>query len=349
MTRFDRYLIRTLLTTTLIAVVFLLVIDFLLQSAEQAGDVGRNHYTVMIMLASLLYQLPEKLLLFAPAATLIGAIMGLGQLAGQNEIAVVQASGVSRLRLVRGGILLAAGVGIGLLLLGERTAPALAAKGELLRSQALGQTAHLTSREGMWLNDRGTMTRIGSVNPDGGINDLLRISQDGQKITVQHAANAAYQDGHWLLNDSQRLSISPERTQREPGDALWRNAISPQDVAYLFQQNTRPGLVERYRQIQFLKKNGLNHQAQSLDFWQKLFLPLTIITMVLLAMPLAFSRGRSAHQGTRLVIGILLGVAFYICQGIMANMTLILGWPGLIGALTPILIFALPSIFLLHR
>ena len=347
MTRFDRYLMRTLLTTTLIAVTFLLIIDFLLQSADQAGDIGHNNYTVVIMILSQLYQLPEKLLLFAPAATLIGAIMGLGQLASQNEIAIVLASGVSRLRLVRGGLVLATIIGLCLLILGESTAPRLAAKGELLRSQALGQAATLTSREGMWLNDHGTMTRIGSVNPDGSISDLLRITPEKDQTTVQQASEATYEDGRWLLTESRSLSIDKNRAVQEPGASEWLNNIVPQDIAYLFQQNTHPGLIERYRQIQFLKTNGLNYQEHSLAFWQKLFLPLTILTMVLLALPLAFSRGRSAHQGTRLVIGILLGVGFYICQGILTNFALILGWAPLLGALLPIAIFALPPLFIL--
>lgn len=347
MTRFDRYLMRTLFTTTLIAVTFLLIIDFLLQSADQAGDVGQNNYTVAIMVLSQMYQLPEKLLLFAPAATLIGAIMGLGQLASQNEIAIVLASGVSRLRLIRGGLILATIIGLGLLLLGESTAPHLAAKGELLRSQALGRAATLTAQEGMWLNDQGTMTRIGRVNSDGSISNLLRITPSKEQTTIHQASEAVYQSGRWLLKGSRSLTINKDNASPEPGPLEWSNNITPQDIAYLFQQNTHPGLIERYRQIQFLKTNGINYQEQSLAFWQKLFLPLTILTMVLLALPLAFSRGRSAHQGTRLVIGILLGVSFYICQGMLANFALILGWQPLLGALLPIIIFAIPALIVL--
>ncbi|MBV7433963.1 LPS export ABC transporter permease LptG [Cardiobacteriaceae bacterium TAE3-ERU3] len=347
MTRFDRYLIRTLFMTTLISVTFLLIIDFLLQSADQASDIGQNNYTVAIMVVSQIYQLPEKLLLFAPAATLIGAIMGLGQLASQNEIAIVLASGVSRLRLVRGGLILATIIGLCLLLLGESTAPRLAAKGELLRSQALGQSATLTAQEGMWLNDHGTMTRIGNVNPDGSISDLLRITPEKNQTTIQQANKATYENGRWLLTDSRSLTIDKDNASPKPGATEWSNNIAPQDISYLFQQNSHPGLIERYRQIQFLKNNGLNYQEHSLAFWQKLFLPLTILTMVLLALPLAFSRGRSAHQGTRLVIGILLGVAFYICQGILTNFALILGWPPFLGALLPIIIFAIPALIVL--
>ena len=112
MTRFDRYLLRTILTTSLIALAFLLAVDYIVQISVDADDLGQGNYTLAVLLLQLLLVLPEKLLLYTPAAVLIGTIMGLGQLAAQNEIAVVRAAGISRLRLARAGIAFALIVGV---------------------------------------------------------------------------------------------------------------------------------------------------------------------------------------------------------------------------------------------
>ena len=95
--------------------------------------------------------------------------------------------------------------------------------------------------------------------------------------------------------------------------------------------------------------NGLNHQQQSLKLWQRLLTPLTTAAMVLLALPFTFGNARSDQQGTRLVTGILLGVAYYVISGVIANLALLLNWPPLLGAALPILIFTIPPLILLMR
>lgn len=349
MTRFDRYVMRVLTMTTLTALLFLLCIDFLLQSADQAGDIGKGHYTFTVLLVVLFYALPEKLLLFAPAATLIGAIMGLGQLAAQNELAVVQASGVSRFRVVRGALLLACLSGVVLLALEESVVPDWSAKSTLLRNQALGRAASLSTREGMWLHTEQGMMHIGRVNADGSLGAIQRMTPHRDGADIMQAATAQFVDGAWQLHDSHTLHIDPDAATVSVGDSVWRSGLTPDNLTYLLKQNPYPTLVERYRQIHFLRANGLNADAQSLIFWQKLLLPLAVVTMVLLSLPFVFTRGRSANRGTRLIIGILLGVAFYVCQGMLANLTLILGWPPLLGAGLPIVLFAVPAWLLLRR
>ena len=95
--------------------------------------------------------------------------------------------------------------------------------------------------------------------------------------------------------------------------------------------------------------NGLNHEHESLKLWQRLLTPLTTAAMVLLALPFAFGSSRSGQQGTRLVTGILLGVAYYVISGVIANLALLLHWPPLLGAALPILIFTVPPLILLTR
>ena len=71
--------------------------------------------------------------------------------------------------------------------------------------------------------------------------------------------------------------------------------------------------------------------------------------MVLLALPFAFGSNRSGQQGTRLVIGILLGVAYYVISGVIANLALLLHWPPLLGATLPIFLFTVPAFIVLAR
>lgn len=350
MNRFDRYLLRSLLSAALIALVFLLGVDALIQSADDVDNIGKGQYSVLTMLLVQLYNLPERIILFAPAAILIGGIMGLGQLGGQNELTVVQACGVSRLRLARSGLLLACVIGLALLVVGETLSPITSAKGDLLRHQALGRSAGLSSNEGLWLKSEGVIVRAERLNDDGSLGKLAFFQRETDNgIGIALATRAVYQDGRWQLSDYRGAHIDPTLVTARPAITHWQTNLQPKDLGILAAQNQFPSLSERYRQAQFLRANGLNHRVESLALWQKLLLPLSTCTMLLLALPFAFNHGRSANQGARLVIGILIGVSYYVVEGMAGNLSLLLGLPPLLGALLPIALFALLPIYLLHR
>ena len=187
MTRFDRYLLRTILATSLIALAFLLAVDYIVQISVDADDLGQGNYTLAILLLQLLLVLPEKLLLYTPAAVLIGTIMGLGQLAAQNEIAVVRAAGISRLRLARAGIAFALIIGVLNIINGETIAPQLADRSRLLRSQALGEPAATGPAQGIWLKQQNTIIHIGALNPDGSLARIRSYYSEADSITISEA------------------------------------------------------------------------------------------------------------------------------------------------------------------
>ena len=315
MTRFDRYLLRTILATSLIALAFLLAVDYIVQISVDADDLGQGSYTLAVLLLQLLLVLPQKLLLYAPAAILVGTIMGLGQLSAQNEIAVVRAAGISRLRLARAGIAFALIVGVLNIVNGETLAPQLADRSRLLRNQALGQSSDPGREQGIWLKQQNTHIHIGALNPDGSLARIRSYHSDADSITISEAERATWQAPDWQLEN-----VKSAETLRE-----------------------------LYTLTRFMAANGLNHQQQSLKLWQRLLTPLTTAAMVLLALPFTFGSTRSGQQGTRLVTGILLGVAYYVISGVIANLALLLHWPPLLGAALPILIFTIPPLILLMR
>ena len=349
MTRFDRYLLRTILATSLIALAFLLAVDYIVQISVDADDLGQGNYTLAVLLLQLLLVLPEKLLLYTPAAVLIGTIMGLGQLAAQNEIAVVRAAGISRLRLARAGIAFALIVGVLNIVNGETLAPQLADRSRLLRSQALGEPAATGPAQGIWLKQQDTIIHIGALNADGSLARLRSYQSDAGHITIREADRATWDAPDWQLENPRGWRTSADKTETIPAPARWQNGATPQALHALAAINSAETLRELYTLTRFMAANGLNHEHESLKLWQRLLTPLTTAAMVLLALPFAFGNNRSGQQGTRLVTGILLGVAYYVISGVIANLALLLHWPPLLGAALPILIFTVPPLVLLMR
>lgn len=346
MSAFDRYVIRTVLLTTTIALLFLTGMDFLIQSAAEADDLG-GQYGALLMLATQFLQLPEKVLLFIPAAVLIGGIIGLGQLASQNELTILLAAGISRLRIVAAAVFAAFALGLAALILGETLAPQWGAQSALLRAQAKGGSADYQGR-GLWLRDTDALVHIGAIEADGSIRDLRFYRRHADGLEIGTASRAHYQAPDWHLADHQVSRVTPEQHTQSAGAPVWRNGASPAILQSLAQSRRTETVRELYTLTRFLAANGLAHRQESLKLWQRLFLPLSAVTMLLLALPFIFGRARDSHQGSRLIAGILCGVAYYVAQGILANLALLYHWPPLFGALAPILAFALLPVLLLR-
>ena len=62
-------------------------------------DIGKNGYTLGHAAAWVLYTVPRRAYTMFPTAAVIGALMGLGQLAATSELTALRALGLSRKRL----------------------------------------------------------------------------------------------------------------------------------------------------------------------------------------------------------------------------------------------------------
>src|SRR5262245_31050344 len=103
----DRYLVKAICGHfTLILMVLAVLLGLFLYINEQ-GWVGVGRYGQPQALRHVLLNLPATLLQFLPVAALLGALLGLGQLARGSELTVMRASGVSIARIC-GAVLLAA-------------------------------------------------------------------------------------------------------------------------------------------------------------------------------------------------------------------------------------------------
>ena len=71
--------------------------------------------------------------------------------------------------------------------------------------------------------------------------------------------------------------------------------------------------------------------------------------MLVVAMPFVFGPQRSAGAGQRLLVGLLLGLAFFLVNYLLGNVVRLYGYPPLVGAILPSLLFLGGGFYALHR
>ena len=101
--------------------------------------------------------------------------------------------------------------------------------------------------------------------------------------------------------------------------------------------------------IEYLKNNDLEYTKYELVYWTKMFAPFSILAMVLLAVPFVFVSTRHISIGKQILLGFLVGLAFYMISRLSGQVGLVYGVPPIISALFPNLLVIALSIWSYRR
>ena len=127
------------------------------------------------------------------------------------------------------------------------------------------------------------------------------------------------------------------------------SAISPQILDVLAANPSQLAIRELWLYIDYLERNGLDAQSYRLALWRKLLAPLVYVAMLVVALPFVFGPQRAAGVGQRLLIGLLLGLAFFLMNFLLGNLVLLYGYPPVLGAVLPSLLFIGGGFYALGR
>ena len=88
--------------------------------------------------------------------------------------------------------------------------------------------------------------------------------------------------------------------------------------------------------IDHLRRNSLDPSVYEIGYWGRLARIFAVIIVTLLALPFVFGPLRTAGAGTRTVIGVMLGVVFFLILRTVEN-------GGQLFGLNPVLVGWLPT------
>jgi len=336
--RLTRHLVSHIAIFSAIVGLALVAIYTFVSFVSEIDQTGQGDFGVAQLLYYTLMMLPTGLYILMPVIALLGTLMGLGTLAAQNEVTAMRASGMTVAQL--GVATLIAGLLLGGLevALGDIVVPAGTEAARNFRSQLReGGSAGLATRP-LWLRDGTSVVHIGTLMSEDHIADvdIYQLGDDLSLQTALHAERGDYTDGRWHLTQIRRTRFEGTRTVADRVDALDIEGHLSPDVLRLFvlesDSLTTPGLI---RLIAYLDHNGLDTRSYQLSLWRKLAAPLTVMAMMLFAVPFILGSQRGGGAGQRLLVGILVGLAFYVVNEVTASLGQIYGWPPALAAGLP--------------
>jgi lipopolysaccharide export system permease protein len=345
------YIVRSVLGMTAIVAMAMLAIHSFITLVTEADDIGRGGFGVWQLAQTTFYQLPSGLALLMPIVAMIGALMGLGALGQQSELTAMRAAGFSNGRIALATLIAGAILGVLGWYVGDVLAPRGERAADAVRAAASGDSAASTAT--IWLRDGQDVLRIRRLiaADQAEAVDIYRLSADLKLQALVSADAARWQSDHWQLEGVRTTRFATDghvEARQQPQDD-WQGTVTPNVLElYLLEANAL-SITGLSKLIAYLDDNHLDAVKYRLQRWKKLIEPLTIMAMAAFAVPFAFGSLRDSGAGQRLLVGILLGVGFYVVNRVSLSLGQLYAWVPVLAAGGPTVLWAAIAAWRIRR
>lgn len=357
-----RLIYREVLMTTGFVLLAFLSLFFFFDFVEELSAIGRPSrlepnvvYEVRHALAYVALLMPNRVYELLPICVLIGSIAVLARLAQSSEYTILRTSGLGPWKALK--TLLSLGLVFVVLTfaVGDYVAPLTDKAGQLLKARYQGRIS--LGQTGAWLKERQTYgqfsVNVGSLSPTGELGDVRVFEFDNQGrmvSTVEARSGRIDNDDSWLLQGVVRreFELNGDKTARilhqEMEAYRWPSSISAEMVSVALLRPDRMRTAALYSYVQHLEANGQTAQRYEIEFWRKVFYPLSCLVMVVLALPFAYLHFRSGGITGFVFGGVMIGISFFLLNNVFGYIGNLNAWQPWLAAASPSLIYSVISL-----
>ncbi|PKH25754.1 lipopolysaccharide ABC transporter permease LptG [Enterobacterales bacterium CwR94] len=351
----DRYIGKTIFNTIMMTLFMLVSLSGIIKFVDQLRKTGQGDYSALSAGLYTILSVPKDIEIFFPMAALLGALLGLGTLAQRSELVVMQASGFTRMQIAASVMKTAIPLVLLTMAIGEFAAPQGEQFARNYRAQMLSGGSLISTQSGLWAKDGNNYIYIQRLKSDNEVTGVSIYTFNDQRRlqTVRYAASAKYdaEEKQWKLSqvDESNLTNPQQVTGSQTLTGVWKTNLTPDKLGVVALDPDALSITGLYNYAKYLKQSGQESGRYQLNMWSKVFQPLSVAVMMLMALSFIFGPLRSVSMGMRVVTGISFGFLFYVLDEIFGPLSLVYGLPPILGALLPSAAFMAISVWLLLK
>ncbi len=347
-----QYIVKEILKGSFIALILLLTLFNLFTLADELKDL-KGAYDLTAIFTYLALTSPRVCYELVPAAALLGSLFVLGAMGNNRELIAMRAAGVSVFGIIQSVLVAGAILATFSVVVGELIAPTTEAHAQLLKATAQNKPLVSNAKYGLWLREGSKFINVRKLESNGELADIsiYELDKQARLQSVTHAEKAIYlQNEQWRLENLVQSQISTEQMQASSKiEQIWQTTIAPDLVKIAVVNPDNLSLVDLAQYIDFLKSNQQKSQTFELAFWGRVINPLITFVMLLVATPFVIGVKRGVNVGSRMMIGIVIGMSFNILDKIFGHVGLIYDFNPLLIAIFPSLLVSGVSFYALRR
>jgi lipopolysaccharide export system permease protein len=186
----------------------------------------------------------------------------------------------------------------------------------------------------------------------GGLLDIriFQFDANGLLLSQTRADSADVESGHWTLRNVQRSEFSHSGTQSvmvqhiNAPERAWTTSITADMVSAALVNPDKMATWDLFQYIRHLDANQQSAQRYEIEFWRKVFYPLSCLVMVVLALPFAYLHFRSGGIAAYVFGGVMAGISFFLLNNVFGFAGNLQNWSPWLTAAAPGLIYSLLSL-----
>ncbi|ELA09497.1 putative ABC transporter permease YjgP/YjgQ [Moraxella macacae 0408225] len=350
------------------AIVGLTLLKSFFDYLSQIEDINSS-YNYLDALYYIVLSTPQSLQFYMPIGAMVGAVIGLGLLANNSELTVIQAAGLSRFRIVSWVMQPAMIFVLIGLLLSQFVIPTTNKLAGQIKSQ---QVFISTALNGYWQKTDDQIIHIDYADTQGKLKNIKiwQLTKGELKSVIRadtgnfyqfssaydpnvyHAeASGLHNKSGWVLNNVQQINIHADNTSSltTHKQLFAKLPIEPGSIYLLTLHPADMSLSDLLQHQRLLAKDNHRSLIHEVTFWQKLLSPFAVLSLVLVACSFVFGSLRSQSLGFRLVLALLVGLLFSYTQDLVGFISLSTEFSPLFMVLLPIVLSATIGIYLVKR
>lgn len=326
-------------------VLVLLALDLLSATGEILAAEG-NGQAEVLRYASL--RLPQLISRFLPYSVLLATLITLVTLNQNSEVVAMKAAGLSAHQVLAPLLLTAALVAALSFGFNERIvtranatlkAWEAAEYGPIPPASDGGVRANIYLTDGINILSAATLTGTGENIVLNGVTWYERAP--GGIIRQQvRSARATYAAPGWRMETPERFDVVGAITET-PRDLVVATGLTPERIMLQSVDVDGQSFWELRESIAAYEAAGRNTDEMRAKWWHRLSGPLSALLMPLLGSIAAFGLARSGQLFVRAIIGMALGFAYFVVDNAALAMGSFGGYPPLLAAWAPFLLFLL--------
>ena len=342
---------------TFVGIGFLALFLFfdLVDELQNLSRLASQGYKLQHALFYVALKIPAHVYELFPISVLIGCIFVMARLAQSSEFTILRTGGLGPLKAL--GSLMQLGLVFVALtfLIGDYAAPWAERQGVLLKSRFQGNLT--VGQTGAWLKERQGQRHFAvNVRSFDGISRMENIrihefNEAGQLLAITTAPLGEVGTGTWQLQQVEQKSIRVETSQNalqytaaKHANMAWSTEISADMVAAAVLSPNRMQTWELFKYMRHLASNQQNAQRYEIEFWRKVFYPLSCLVMLVMALPFAYLHFRSGQIAGHVFGGVLAGISFALLNNLFSFVGNLQNWQPWLTAAAPALLYSAISL-----
>ena len=334
-------------------------LQYLGKNAAGAVSADANSYQIRHALLYVALLIPSHLYELVPISVLIGTIFVMARLAQSSEYTILRTSGLEPWRALRLLLSLGAFFVVLCFAIGDYVAPTADRAAQLLKARYQGRIT--IGQTGAWLKEKQAynsyVVNVRALTSDNEMQGVrvFEFDNKGLLTSITQSPLARFgKDDSWQLQGGTRTDFAVRTAQPSAGETgrdsakisinpitsfRWPTGISSENVSVAVLKPERMGTLDLFNYVRHLNANGQSAQRYEIEFWKKVFYPLSCLVMVVLALPFAYLHFRSGGIAGYVFGGVMIGISFFLLNNVFGYIGNLQNWQPWLAAAAPGLLY----------